>query len=351
MTAVVAVSDTPPAGWDRLVVDAPGGHVVQGTASAAHRAAQGWKPRFVTFDDGRGALVIVRERRVRGATGYCPRGPISAGDAPELVAERAVALAAAMRAEGLVALAVDPELDADASYDRRLFAAGFREIEEIQAGRHRLVVDLPPGTTEVSLLAGTTKTARQRIRGAAAAGTVVAPSTDDADLAAFGALLETTAERKAFWIGSPSALTAWWRRVLDAGQGLLLVARNEGRVAGGLFLYRQGGHLATAYSADDPALRDELKGTMHLVRWTAMATALAEGAALIDLGTVDVPGARREPVQGEATFGLYEHKRSLGARWVESAAAHEIVLRPWRNALVQAAAKALPGRYTGRRAR
>jgi lipid II:glycine glycyltransferase (peptidoglycan interpeptide bridge formation enzyme) len=351
MTRVVAVADAPPAGWDRLVVEAPGGHVVQGTASAAHRAAQGWRPRFVTFDDGRAALVIVRERRVRGATGYCPRGPVTAGDAPEAVAARAVALATAMRVEGLVALAVDPELDQDEAYDRSLAAAGFHAVEEIQAGRHRLVVDLPAGTTEASLLAGCTKTARQRIRGASAAGTVVASTTDGEDLAAFGALLETTAERKAFWIGSPAALIAWWRRVLDAGQGLLLVARNEGRVAGGLFLYRQGGHLATAYSADDPTLREELKGTMHLVRFTAMSMALAEGAALIDLGTVDVPGARREPVQGEATFGLYEHKRSLGARWVESAAAHEIVLRPWRNAIVTTAAKVVPGRYTGRRAR
>jgi lipid II:glycine glycyltransferase (peptidoglycan interpeptide bridge formation enzyme) len=351
MTAVVAVSDIAPAGWDRLVVDAPGGHVVQGTASAAHRAAQGWRPRFVTFDDGRGALVIVRDRRIRGATGYCPRGPVSAGDAPALVAERAVALAGAMRREGLVALAVDPELDDDPAYDRRLAAAGFHAIEEIQAGRHRLIVDLPPGTTEATLLAGCTKTARQRIRGASAAGTVVTATTEDADLAAFGALLETTAERKAFWIGSPSALVAWWRRVLDAGQGLMLVARNEGRVAGGLFLYRQGGHLATAYSADDPALRDQLKGTMHLVRWTAMTMALAEGAPLIDLGTVDVPGARREPVPGDPTYGLYEHKRSLGARWAESAAAREIVLRPWRNALVTAAARVVPGRYTGRRAR
>lgn len=351
MTAVVAVSDVAPAGWDRLVVEAPGGHVVQGTASAAHREAQGWRPRFVTFDDGRGALVIVRDRRIRGATGYCPRGPVPAGDSPTLVAARAVALGVAMRREGLVALAVDPELDADPAYDRGLAAAGFHEIEEIQAGRHRLVVDLPPGSTEATLLAACTKTARQRIRGAAAAGTVVEATTADADLAAFGRLLETTAERKAFWIGSPAALTAWWRRVLGAGQGLLLVARNRGRVAGGLFLYRQGGHLATAYSADDPALRDELKGTMHLVRWTAMATALAEGAPLIDLGTVDVPGARREPVPGEPTYGLYEHKRSLGAHWVESVAAHEIVLRPWRNAMVTTAARVVPGRYTGRRAR
>jgi hypothetical protein len=42
-----------------------------------------------------------------------------------------------------------------------------------------------------------------------------------------------------------------------------------------------------------------------------------------------VPGARRRPRRGEPCFGLYEHKASFGARWVESAPAHEIVLRPW----------------------
>jgi hypothetical protein len=28
--------------------------------------------------------------------------------------------------------------------------------------------------------------------------------------------------------------------------------------------------------------------------------------------------------------GLYEHKRSFGAEWVEMTGAHERVLRPWR---------------------
>jgi hypothetical protein len=43
----------------------------------------------------------------------------------------------------------------------------------------------------------------------------------------------------------------------------------------------------------------------------------------IDLGGVDVRGARHKPEKGEPTYGLWEHKASFGAEWVESAPAHE----------------------------
>ena len=39
------------------------------------------------------------------------------------------------------------------------------------------------------------------------------------------------------------------------------------------------------------------------------------------------PDERAEPVDGEPMFGLYEHKRSFGAQWVEMTGAHERVIR------------------------
>ena len=66
---------------------------------------------------------------------------------------------------------------------------------------------------------------------------------------------------------------------------------------------------------------------MHLLRWRAIELALAEGRTEMDLGGVDV--ARRPPraASGEPTYGLYEHKRSFGATWVEMAGAQEHVAR------------------------
>lgn len=319
-----------PAGWDALTVEPPGGHVLQGTGWAAHRAGQGWRTWFVRFTDGRAALVLtIRQPPMPGFLAYAPRGPISAGDDPEVVARRALALARWVGRAGGTLLVVDPELDAGTGYETIIERDRFHPTEELQASRHRLILPFPAGTTESSLLAAVTKTTRQRIRAAEKAATVVSDDPAGHHLDAFAELLLRTAERKSFEVGDVAASARWWRRALDAGHARLLVARNGTQLLGGLVLYLQGGHVATAYSADDVTLRDRFPGTMHLLRWTAIRQALAAGAPFIDLGGVDAPGVRRMPVPGEPLWGLLEHKRSFAAQWVESSPAHEVVLRPW----------------------
>ena len=114
-----------------------------------------------------------------------------------------------------------------------------------------------------------------------------------------------------------------------------------GPVLGGLVLYRHGRRLSTAHSADVADRRRDHPGTMHLLRWRAIQLALAERRPEMDLGGVDVAGARRPPEPGEPTFGLYEHKRSFGATLVEMAGAQERVARAWRYAAGRAASRAM----------
>ena len=45
----------------------------------------------------------------------------------------------------------------------------------------------------------------------------------------------------------------------------------------------------------------------------------------MDLGGVDVAGARGEPQEGDPLYGLYQHKRSFGGRWLALTGAHERV--------------------------
>jgi hypothetical protein len=59
----------------------------------------------------------------------------------------------------------------------------------------------------------------------------------------------------------------------------------------------------------------------------------------MDLGGVDLPGARHEPRAGEPMHGLAEHKRAYGATWLELSGAHERVLRPRRYALGRAVSR------------
>jgi lipid II:glycine glycyltransferase (peptidoglycan interpeptide bridge formation enzyme) len=331
---VSGFDETAPADWDELCVAAVGGHVLQSRAWAEHRAAQGWQPLYVRFADGRAVLVLTRRQPpLPGIAAYAPRGPIEAGDGPLAAAERAIALADWLAGRGARVLAVDPELAADAGYEVALGRRGFRERDEIQASRHRMLVPLPAGTTEAELLARMTKSARQRIRAAEAAGTAIELEAGAERLPELMRLLGQAAEAKHFGVGAKAALLAWWQRAMAAGHARLLLAHDDDVVIGALLGYEHGGHLATAYSADDRAHRQRLPGTMHLLRWRLLQLALARGDAFADLGGVDVPGVRREPRPDEPTFGLYQHKRSLGAVFTPSAAAHEVVLRPWAQRL------------------
>jgi lipid II:glycine glycyltransferase (peptidoglycan interpeptide bridge formation enzyme) len=364
--------------WDAAAVDAPGGHVFQSRAWAAHRAAQGWRPRFLasatTAGDVR-AMVLTRPwPLVGGGSAYIPRGPVGpgrpwAGDATgAAIGATAAAAAEHLARAGIDVLAADPEIaDSDAAYRTGMAAAGFRAIPEIQPSRHRMALALPADGDPATVGEGVAKATRQRIRRAERDGVVVLrhdaraseaegirPADEDAGVALgrFYGLLRATGERLGFGFGGPGEFVSWWRSALAAGHLVYLEGREgsaTGDVLGGLLLYRHGRRLSTAHSADVAERRRQHPGTMHLLRWRAIGLALAEGRTEMDLGGVDVAGARRPPEPGEPTYGLYEHKRSFGATWVALAGAQERVARPWRYAAGRAAARV--ARAAGRRGR
>jgi hypothetical protein len=349
-------------GWDAAAVDAPGGHVFGSRAWGEHRAASGWRARYLVAGE-RHAMVLTRGWAVLpGGSAYVPRGPAGAAvpwsfagapampDAGRATGEALAAIATYLAADGVDVLAADPEVAADdAAYAATLAGAGFRAIPEIQPSRHRMALRLA-GADEPGVLDGVAKATRQRIRRAERDGAVVlrwdaapgdpdgfvrATEADGPALERFYGLLRETGDRLGFGFAGPAELTAWWRRALAAGHLVYLEAREggpAGDVLGGLVLYRHGTRLSTAHSADRAGRRRDHPGTMHLLRWRAIQLALAEGRDEMDLGGVDLPGARRVPVEGEPTFGLYEHKRSFGAQWVALAGAQERVARGWRYA-------------------
>jgi lipid II:glycine glycyltransferase (peptidoglycan interpeptide bridge formation enzyme) len=351
--------------WDARAVDAPGGHVFQSRAWAAHREQVGWRPRFLAAGEARGLALVRPWPVVGGGSAYLPRGPVGQGtpwtadgSGPE-IGSALGAIARLLEDEGVDVLAADPEVAAaDEGYRRSLDAAGFHPIDEIQPSRHRMVIPLPPDGDEPSVLAGVAKATRQRIRRAERDGAVVlrwdaatseangfARAAEPADVALhrFYALLRATGDRRGFAFGGPEEFVAWWSRALTAGHLVYLEAREgapDGEVLGGLVLYRHGRRLSTAHSADHADRRHDQPGTMHLLRWRAIQLALAERRAEMDLGGVDLPGARRPPRPGEPTFGLYEHKRAFGAQWVELTGACERVARPWRYAMGRVIARA-----------
>jgi lipid II:glycine glycyltransferase (peptidoglycan interpeptide bridge formation enzyme) len=198
-----------------------------------------------------------------------------------------------------------------------------------------------PGLDEAALLASFSKSTRQRIRAAEAAGTSVVETNDPARMEAFAGLLHERADVVGMQLQAGTGFVAAWRQLIDAGLARLLLADHEGELIGGLLAFVQGGIWSTAYSADRASRRRELPGTMHLVRWTAIRAAWSAGCPGIELGGVDLPGHRAPPQAGEPNRGLYEHKRGFGAEWVEREAPQRIVLRARAEQLAQVRRRAL----------
>jgi lipid II:glycine glycyltransferase (peptidoglycan interpeptide bridge formation enzyme) len=345
--------------WDERTVDAPGGHVYQSRAWAAHRVAAGWEADHLVFDDGYRALALRRPLPVVGGwSAYIPRGPIAAGEIAGQTAERLDAIADHLAAMDVAVVASDAEIPAATDYRQRLAAIGFRPIEEIQPSRHRISLGLA-GRTEDEILAGVSKSTRQRIKkaeenvefvvrhdgriGPDGVGEGFDRPSEPSEVALdrFYDLLLETGERKHFSFGPRDAFVAWWRAAVRAGHLVYLEAWGiRGAPVAGLILYRHGERLSTVHSGDHAEDRDETPGALHLLRWRAIQLALREGRSEMDLGGVDVAGARREPREGEPMWGLYQHKRSFGGEWLELTGAHERVLDPSRYRLGRVAARA-----------
>jgi lipid II:glycine glycyltransferase (peptidoglycan interpeptide bridge formation enzyme) len=345
-TGDIRIEREPPPGWDEHTVDQPNGHVYQSLAWAAHRAASGWLPRYYIDPGGEAALALLRPwPQIGGFSAYLPRGPVPAVSAIETAAVL-VDIAARLKDEGVDVVAADPEVPASPDYSARLAAAGFHPIEEIQPSRHRMSLPLA-GADEETTFEGIAKSTRQRIRRAEIDGVAVVrndarlgregvgegfaapPEPTQVALDRFYDLLLETGERRNFSFGPRESFVAWWTAAHRAGHLVYLEARGpEGDPLAGLLLYRHGRRLSTVHSGDHDAARRDHPGALHLLRWRAIQLAIREGRGEMDLGGVDVAGARREPREGEPTWGLYQHKKSFGAEWVELAGAHEIVIRP-----------------------
>jgi lipid II:glycine glycyltransferase (peptidoglycan interpeptide bridge formation enzyme) len=347
--------------WDAVAVAGRGGHVLQSRAWAEHRRATGWRPLHLVAPDGAFVLALTRGwPMLPGGSAYIPRGPIPDVDDAEVLAERLETIGAHLAGRGLDVVASDAEVASAGGYGDAIRRRGFRSIEEIQPSRHRMAIPLGPGVDEATILAGIAKSTRARIRSAEASGVVVrahdARSGPESAVAAPPALsafydLETaTARRRGFALGPRELFLDWWVSAMRAGHLVLLeaVANDDPTTPiGGLLLYRHGGRLSTVQSADRHDLRTRHPGVLHLLRWRGIQLAIAEGCHEMDLGGTDVAGARHRPSPGEPMWGLFEHKASFGAQWIEQVGAHERTYRRSRYAAGRVAARL--ARLLGRR--
>lgn len=335
--------------WDALTVDVADGDVKQSLAWAAHRRAAGWAVHFLATDDGGHALAIGRRRPiVGGGRLYLPRGPVSGGATEAVRADRLAALAGWAKRAGYDEIVSDAEVRAETGYAGLLRDRGFAAIEELEPSRHRMATPIPDGITEAEMREAIEPRARQPFTAAERKGHRVirhdllpdgdpgegfeAPADAVATQAAFERfhdLLASTGERRGFRIGSRAAASAWWTAALAAGHLVHLEIRGaDDAYLGGAIFMRHGTRLSYAHAADVVERRSSHPGVAHLGLWRALQLAIREGRSELDLGGVDVAGARDVPAPDDPMYGLYKFKRAFLGAWIEQAGAHAMTLRP-----------------------
>lgn len=335
--AVRAVDD--PLEWNRLVTTFPEHDLKQGWEWGEARRSIGWIPhRFAHVEDGHcraAASVLVRSVPFAGALLYAPRGPLFASDDPGALPPLVDVLRGLARRTRAVVMRVSPGCrPGDTAALSALTRVGFRPIGNEwtawNTARHAQVLDLVDPETaalrsEAAVLHGIRPRTRDYIRAAARKGLVVAPSEREADLDEFYPLLVNAARLKRFPIHDLVYFRALLRAYRETGNVLMLLARVDDALIGGLFATRLGRRLYVLHASvrgDGPsALRHYVAPALY---WECMRRALAMGCERLDFGS---SGVRTEPREADSGWGVYCFKKSLGCRFETFPRFHDLVFR------------------------
>lgn len=313
-----------PAAWDNAAVRSPGGHVLQSSAWADIRSAQGWRPEFVRIGDPLPvALVLWRDVPLFGPAAYVPRGPIVAPGDMDGLAHALDVLSALARERGALFLKVDPELARDEATEP-LRHAGFVRGPDVQPVLATLVIDLQPDAD--ALLAGLEKDTRWSVRQAAKRGVEIREVSDEAALRSFYDLYIVTGSRARFITRTWDYYALVWRTLIAAGLARLRLAYLEGRPVAGAMTWRCGERELYMYGASNDEGRKRYAS--YGLQWECITGAKESGALTYDLGGIPVDPSRKD----DPMYGPYLFKKGFGGTPRAYVGAHDLIPRqlPYR---------------------
>jgi lipid II:glycine glycyltransferase (peptidoglycan interpeptide bridge formation enzyme) len=332
--------------WDGLVAAAPHGHVLQSWAWGELKAGFGWRTQRVAVGSA-GAQVLYRPLPAGlGTIAYVPRGPFAdLSDLPALgvLLDQIRPLARQQRA---ICLKIEPNLEDDNALVERLQSLGFRPSPQTIQPRRTILVNLD--AEPEALLKRMKQKTRYNIRLAGRRGVMVRQG-NEADLAAFYRLMETTAQRDGFGIHSEAYYRTAHQLVVPSGHGCLLLAEHESQLLAGLVVFALGDTACYMYGASANEGR-KLMPT-YLLQWEAMLWAKERGHRFYDLwGVPDEDGATLEAQfteRSDGLWGVYRFKRGFGGQLVRTAGAWDLVYAPLRYRLYTLAVDWLNRRQSG----
>jgi hypothetical protein len=317
--------------WDAFLAAADRQHPRQDPRFAAVERAEGATPRFAILRrDGRVisvALLSLRPHRlVPGAFAEATAlsGPVA--DDAETLAAMVEALAAHPRLRGRAGrLRVSPYWIGPAAREARalLSARGFRPAEASALRRTGLV---PLEGGREARIARLSKSARRELRRAERQGVEIAPAaTLPEALECLESLNRLRVSRRLAPL-SRAGFEAGFREINGPGEiGVVLAARQEGRLAASLILYRSRDVVHGRHFAPEP---ERLRALSNLRISPALWLAGMDWAAEKGCRFLDVEDWRADPAPDDPRRAIYKYKAELGPEEIERVGEHYRPLNP-----------------------
>jgi peptidoglycan pentaglycine glycine transferase (the first glycine) len=328
------LSITPDA-WDAFVAGHPRCHILQTSSWGALKSQFGWSAQRVGLAHAdrlvAGAQTLIRSLPAGlGHLAYVPKGPLVNWEDEAQVASMTHALDRAARAQGAIALTIEPDLCDTDAHRKQLRALGFgpSPLGSVQP-RRTIVIDIAPD--EDAILAAMKQKTRYNVRLARRKGVTVREATG-ADLPAFQALMAATGERDAFDVHSPAYYEAAYHLFAPRDQARLLLAEVAGEAVAAVMAFALPPRSWYFYGASSDAHREKMP--TYLLQWAAARWAKSLGCTSYDL--YGIPDEDEETLEAQFTqrneglWGVYRFKRGFGGEVVRSVGAWDRVYAPLR---------------------
>jgi peptidoglycan pentaglycine glycine transferase (the first glycine) len=321
--------------WDAFVTGYPNSHILQTSPWGALKSQFGWSEERIGLahkdEPIAGAQVLYRRLPAGlGRLAYVPKGPLVDWEDEAQVTAMMVALDRAARAQGAIALTIEPDLPDEGAHEERLRALGFSPspLGSVQP-RRTIVVDIAPD--EDTILAAMKQKTRYNVRLAERKGVTVREATEF-DLPAFHALMAATGERDAFGVHTPAYYEAAYHLFAPRGWARLLLAEAEEEAVAAVMVFALPPRSWYFYGASSDAHREKMP--TYLLQWEAIRWAKSLGCTTYDL--YGVPDQDEESLEAQFSqrsdglWGVYRFKRGFGGRLVRSVGAWDREYAPLR---------------------
>jgi lipid II:glycine glycyltransferase (peptidoglycan interpeptide bridge formation enzyme) len=320
--------------WQAHLARLPTGDLLHDWGWAAVASHDGQPQRRFVMAEGEQIVAICAAQVRRTALGrsfwYVPHGPVldytdpaAAGWLRRMVSE----LRAAARADGGIAVRIEPRVEADSRAAALFDLSALRRVDAtLQSGQTYLVDLLDDPEEQMASLDKDTRYAVRRSEREGVTTEVIDEARDEAALERLHAIVTETLRHHNYRLPSLERYRLAWRGLAGSGRARIIEAWYRGRLESSAMLVVEGDRSYYLYSGSIREEKGETKRfPSYAAQWRMLRTAHEMGARVHDLWGVAPLGAGRD----HPWYGYTLFKKGWGGRYVAWAGSWDLVVDPF----------------------